>query len=232
MPFDLPVPIRFRSFPDLKPIRLDAPFLDETRVPVPCDDPKGSVVSICLDTDILQVGDVFLFHRSSPLGLGIETYQRICCGLTPPAATITHVAIYAGKGMIWDHNPRENVRYRTVSSALQFGTTNSVSRPKPTDIDPKRLSERCAYLQQTKNYELLSVVNWRALRARATRKPYLAGDNAQLSEGLVCSTFVAQALDYASLSKFTIPEPVILPGDFVRPDRFSLIDLEWCCTPL
>lgn len=228
MPFDLSVPERFASLPEFRTLSCAPGFSDQIRVPVPCDAPGCSVVPICLDTDQLRVGDVFLFHRNNTAGRLIELYQRRWCGLRERAARISHVALYAGSGMIWDHNPKQNIRMRTVSSALQPGITISVTRPDTTHIDKVRLAKICSHLQTQANYKLQTTTNWRAILARASKNKYRQSEltNA-ISMGLVCSSFVATALDYASLSRFTVPEPVVLPGDFIRDDRFINLNIEW-----
>lgn len=228
MPLDLDVPARFATIPGYRTLGETTSFRDHVVVPVPCDVPGQSVVPICLDTDQLRVGDVFLFHRSNVAGRIIELYQRAWCGLTKRAARISHVAVYGGGGMIWDHNPGQNVRLRTVSSALQLGSTISVARPDTSDIDKARLTKICAHLQSQVNYNLLSATNWRAVLARSGKRRIREDVTNEVPPALVCSSFIATALDYASKSKFTIPEPVVLPGDFVREDRFISLDIEWC----
>lgn len=231
MPFDLDVPRRFASVPHFRSVESGSGFLNEIRIPVPCDDPRTPVVPICLDTDNLRVGDVFLFHRNTVSGRLIELYQSQWCGLSRRAAGITHVGLYGGRGLIWDHNPGQNIRVRTVSSALLPGTRISVSRPTTEMIDSDRLSHICSFLQGQVNYNLLSAVNWRAVLARARTSKSEKINHSEVAVAMVCSSFVATALDYASMSKFTIPEAVVLPGDFVREDRFISLDIEWCRMP-
>lgn len=231
MPLDLYVPRRFLSLPNYRTLDDSSNFLDQMRVPVPCQVPGYSVIPICLDTDQLRVGDVFLFHRRNAGGKVIELYQGLWCGLTNRAARISHVAIYSGGGMIWDHNPGQNVRMRTVSSALQPGITISVARPKTDHINSARLGKICSHLQSQVNYDLQTTTNWRAILARADKKRFREHTTNEVPRALVCSSFVATALDYASKSRFTIPEPVVLPGDFIREDRFIGLDIEWCRMP-
>lgn len=230
MPFDLQVPKRFTSSPAFREVSEGVPFGDAVKVPIPCDDPKRSVVTICLDTDKLRVGDVFLFHSQTPGGKMIELYQKRWCGLSAFAAKIAHVAIYTGSGMIWDHNPNQNIRMRTLSSAFELGITISVSRPKTDKVDRVRLVEICSHLQGQSNYSLQTVTNWRAVMARANRVRFdkrMAGS--EIPRALVCSTFVSSVLDYATRNTFSIPEPVVLPGDFMRGDLFERLDIEWSC---
>lgn len=231
MPLDLNLPRRFSSLPDYRALDEGSTFLDQVRVPVPCDAPGYSVVPICLDTDQLRVGDVFLFHRSNVGGRIIELYQRHWCGLTKRAAGISHVALYGGGGMLWDHNPGQNIRMRTVSSALSPGITLSIARPNTDQIDKARLAKICSHLQSQVNYDLQTTTNWRAILARANKKRFREVITNEVPLALVCSSFVASALDYASKTRFTIPEPVVLPGDFVREDCFTSLDIEWCRMP-
>ena len=231
MPFDLQVPKRFGRVPQYEHIDKSAPFQDEIRFSVPCDTPGTAVVPICLNTSRLRSGDVFLFHSQSSTGKIIEAYQRLWCGLPKSASSVVHVGVYAGKGMIWDHNPSVNVRMRTVASSLNPGTTISVSRPKTSGIDQGRLTSICRYLQGQINYQVQTTTNWRAVLARANKTKFTKLQGNQVPSALVCSTFVATALDYSSLGRFTIPEAVVLPGDFVRSDRFDRLDIEWSRMP-
>ncbi len=231
MPLDLNVPRRFASLPRYRYLDAAAEFRDQMRVPVPCDVPGNTIVPICLDTNQLRVGDVFLFHRSNVAGRIIELYQKWWCGLTKRAAGISHVALYAGEGMIWDHNPGQNIRMRTVSSALQPGITISIARPDTVHLNKTRLIEICSHLQSQTNYDLLTATNWRAVLARANNKRFREFITNEVPLALVCSSFIATALDYATKSKFTIPEPVVLPGDFIREDRFTNLDIEWFRAP-
>lgn len=230
MPLDLKVPRRYLVPPDL-PRLARASFTAEMVLPIDCTaDGHPDIIPICLDTDRLLVGDIFLFHRRpTPGSAAIHLYQRQLVGMPRAQARITHVAIYGGGGHLWDHNPGTNIRKRTVNSALKPGAAISVSRSKAR-IDRDRLTRQCEFLQSQVNYQLFRRNAWRGLWARARSARGLGDDADRVGTGLVCSSFAASVLSYASRGQSDFPVPVVLPGDFANPAFVERCDIEWSRT--
>lgn len=179
------------------------------------------------NTEAWAGGDVILFRRrrSAVAHTAIATYQR-ACGVTVAGCEVAHVAVYDGRGCLWDAMPRENVRQRAIWRAIG-GSEIARFRLNVNRLDEDRLHRALVDLKGC--FYNLRVLRLRDLGrrrlARATSKQAQEDDFPVRS--VICSTFVERVLFFACRRLLFEGAEVALPGDFVDSGVFHAEPLEW-----
>ena len=169
-----------------------------------------------------RCGDVIVSKPLSHTLNPVVAYQRM---VATSAAEWSHVGIYNGRGYIWDANPSVNVQERAVGDFLVARRTVAVLRPNAAAISEEDLYGVLREFVGSR-YDVMAHKEMLIRRVFEQWTPE-SFKIEEVSNLLICTTFVERVLRHAFLIQPFKDVILPLPADFMTSKHFSSIPLQW-----
>lgn len=189
--------------------------------------PSGCFVSLNFDEWV--AGDVILSGSLlEEAGLEQITHYQSRFSQDPEIYRWWHVAIYAGKGVIWEALPGKDVTQTEVQTWVSRQYSIHRMRFKSTDFDNAGLEQALAE-QADAEYKVNGHIKaLLAARASRSKTPLPAWKRSYSGNELICSVFVERVIRQVAQQEVFRGMEIVIPMDFACHPEFDSTDTHWC----